>query len=83
MVFAQIEEDDSMMAAAGGGEDAELRELFNQVKTQISAQPVYEKQLHIKIAILDWLYSSSDMLASKGELLSIGTWDAKIKQMDN
>jgi hypothetical protein len=87
-VFAQIEEDDSLMAGGGvapSGEDntEALREQFNSVKTQISAQPVYEKELHIKIATIDWLYSSSDMLTSKGEPLSIGTWDAKIKQMDN
>ena len=83
-VFTQIEEDDTMVGQqTGGGEDVELREQFNSVKTQISAQPVYEKELHVKIAILDWLYSSSDMLLSKGEQLSIGTWDAKIKQMDN
>lgn len=49
------------------GDDMELRESFNLVKTQISAQPVYEKELHVKIAILEWLYSSSDMLNSKGE----------------
>ena len=53
------------------------------MKTQISAQPVYEKELHIKIATIEWLYSASDMLQAKGEPLSIGTWDAKIKQMDH
>ena len=62
-VFAQIEEDDAQM----GEGDNELRESFNSVKTQISAQPVYEKELHVKIATIEWLYSSSDMLNSKGE----------------
>ena len=62
-VFAQIEEDEAQM----GEGDNELRESFNSVKTQISAQPVYEKELHVKIATIEWLYSSSDMLNSKGE----------------
>ncbi len=62
-VFAQIEEDETQM----GEGDNELRESFNSVKTQISAQPVYEKELHVKIATIEWLYSSSDMLNSKGE----------------
>jgi hypothetical protein len=80
-VFAQIEDDEGMM---GGEEGAAMREEFNNIKAQIAAQPMYDKELTVKIQTLEWLYSASDMLQSKeGEPLSVGTWDAKLKQGEN
>ena len=61
-----------------------MRQEFDSLKGQINSQPLYDKELTVKILTLEWLYSVSDMLTNKeGEPLTIGTWDAKLKQAEN
>ena len=61
-VFTQIEDDEGQM---GTEEGIPLREEFNSLKAQIGAQPLYDKELTIKIQTIEWLYSASDMLNNK------------------
>jgi len=49
--------------------------------------PLYDRELATKFQVFDWLYSSVDILNQKHEegkddQLTIGSWDAKIKQAE-
>jgi hypothetical protein len=78
-IFSQLEDEDVSLS-----EDKELRIQFEEVRQHLFSLPVFEKDLSMRCSIYEWLYSSSDMLSNgpEAEVLSIGSWDSKIKQAD-
>lgn len=78
-IFSQLEDEDVSLA-----EDKELRSQFEEVRQRLYSLPVFERDLSMRCSIYEWMYSSSDMLSNgpETEVLSIGSWDSKIKQAD-
>jgi len=75
-IFSQLEDEDVSLS-----EDKELRTQFEEVRQRLFSLPVFERDLSMRCSIYEWMYSSSDMLSNgpETEVLSIGSWDSKIK----
>ena len=78
-IFSQLEDEDVSLS-----EDKELRTQFEEVRQHLNSLPVFERDLSMRCSIYEWMYSSSDMLSNgpEAEIISIGSWDSKIKQAD-